>query len=77
MADYADDVRGVIIGGDWFNWQLFYDSRPQSRRMPADTEQLAENAGRAAYQRIMAECGQVFKDIYPLDKWEIRIWSPT
>mgnify|MGYP000859560947 CR=1 FL=1 len=77
MIDYTDDVRGVIVGSGWYNWQLFYDGRPQSQRLPADTGELAEDAGSAAYQRIKVECGHAFGFIYPLKAWKIKIWSPT
>jgi hypothetical protein len=77
MIDYTDDVKGVIVGDGWYNWQLFYDGRPQSQRMPADTEQLAEDAGKALFEQIKSECGHVFRFIYPLNSWEVRIWTPT
>lgn len=77
MTDYTDDVRGTIIGGSYYHWRLFYDGRPQGQRMHAYTEQDAENAGKAAFERVKAECGKAFDMIYPLYAWEVRIWQPT
>ena len=77
MLDYTDDIGGIMIGGDYWNWQLYYEGRPQSQRYPADGEKEAIEAGKVEYEKIKVECGKVFDDIYRFDKWEIRIWSPT
>lgn len=76
MLDYSDDVKGVIIGGDEYHWQVFYDGRQQSQRLPADSDAQAEELGRAEVAKIKAECGHALWMIYPLDKWEVRIWPP-
>lgn len=76
MIDYTDDVRGVIIGGSYWGWQIFYDGRPQSQRQCADSKEEAIERGRAEVARVKAECAKVLWLIYPLDAWEIRIWAP-
>lgn len=77
MSDHSEEVRGVIIGGEYWKWQLWYDGRPQSPRLPADTEAEAQAAGKAEYESIKAECGQAFTIIHPLkDAWTIRTWGP-
>lgn len=77
MINYTDDTKAVIVGGEWFKYQLFYDGRPQSQRLHAYTEQQAEDNGKALFEQVKAECGKAFDVIYPLNAWEVRIWQPT
>jgi hypothetical protein len=67
-----DDVRGVIIGGDWVNWQLFYDGRPQGGKEIAANDEEAIEAARAKCAKLKAEWCEfgLYKDA---SKWEVRL----
>lgn len=77
LQKQSEFVRGQIIGGDYYQWQVFYDGRPQSQRLPADSDTEAEELGRAEIARIKEWCGSVLWLIHPHDTWEVRIWSPS
>ena len=74
MTYYTDDVNSTIVGGDYMCGYLAYDGRKQTGTLYADDitgllkladQQLAE---------IKAECGPVFRDIYPMEnKWELKV----
>jgi hypothetical protein len=70
-----DDVRGVIIGGDYVSWRLYYDDRPQGGTEYADSEEEAVSAGRLLCSRLKREfCGWPCY-LYPDNsKWEVRVY---
>lgn len=71
-----DDVRGIIIGGDYISWQLFYDGRPQGQKEYADTEYEGEEAAKEKCAELKAQYQGYPCYLYPDDsKWEIRIWN--
>lgn len=76
-SPYDDDVRGVIIGGDFLTGRVFYDGREQRyQAFYADTEEELIAQAREFVEEMKAK----FKDspcyLYPDDsKWELRIYN--
>lgn len=70
-----DETRGIVIGGDFVSWQLFYDGRPQSTKLSADNPLHAIQLAKEKLEEIRKDCGRAFKLIYPDNKWEVRIWD--
>ncbi len=71
----TDDVRGVVIGGDYCAWQAVYDGRTQSGKYYADTADEAEQTGRACIDALKAECCGHPCYLYPDDAlWSLRLW---
>lgn len=64
MKDF-DDVNGQIVGGDYgFAW-VTYESRQQGPKAPVKTRQEAQAHCESVISEIKADCGEVFKFIYP------------
>lgn len=69
-----DDVRGVIIGGDYISGRLFYEDRPQGGRVYADSEEELKHILRKRLEDIKLDCGDVYAAIYQKESaWSIRI----
>jgi hypothetical protein len=76
IGQQVDDVRGIIIGGNFVSWQLFYDGRHQSGLQYADNSELAESQARSQVAEMRAKYKDEFKRLYPDEsKWEMRIWG--
>ena len=67
-----DDVNGTVIGTQFIKGALYYSGRQQGQPFYAETDQELAALGRAEYERIKADCGAVFRDIYPGNTWETR-----
>lgn len=70
----TDNVSGVIVGGDYVSWQLFYDERPQGSKEYAETDEAATLAARQKHATLMRKYSGFPCYLYPGDKWEIRLW---
>ena len=70
-----DDVNGHVIGTQFIKGALYYSGRPQGQPFYAETDQGLAALGNAEFERIKAECGAVFRDIYPADSWETRAYQ--
>jgi hypothetical protein len=71
-----DQPEAVVIGGSDIAYQVFYDGRAQSQRLYAESEDAAEQDGRAIAERLQAEnCGYPCY-LYPnAQLWTIKIFS--
>lgn len=71
VRDGYDEPRGVIVGAHYVHWQVLYQGRPQSQRLPAANEQvaMADAADRIAELRADNPL------IYTADAWEVRLWN--
>ena len=71
-----DDVRGVVIGGDYVGWQVMYEDRPQSGKYYASTAEDAKAAGRERIADLKSvNCGAPCY-LYPDPTlWTIRLWG--
>ena len=71
-----EEVRGMIIGGDYVGWRVYYDGSPQMfAKQYADTEALAIEEGTAYIQSLKDTCCGHPLYLYPdTTKWEIRIY---
>jgi hypothetical protein len=67
---YTDDVNGIIIGGDYISWQLFYDGRSQSRVEYSQSEQEAVLKASAMVSELKKEFSSI--GLFCEDKWEVR-----
>lgn len=68
-----DDVNGVIIGGDYVSWQLFYDGRPQGQKQSAANDDEAIEMAEQRCKELKVEFGGFPCYLYPDDKWEVRL----
>ena len=67
-----DDVRGMIVGGDYLMCRLVYDGRTQKDFL-ARTDDEALQMAKHWKSELMSDCGLAAKYIYPDEKWELRI----
>ena len=72
---FEDDVQGEIIGRYLLRGVLYYDGWPQGGSVYAETEQELFALCKQKRDERLAELGSVAKEIYPLDKWEVRIYA--
>ena len=70
-----DDVNGIVIGAQLLKGALYYDGRQQGQSLYAENDRDLAALANAEYERIKAECGPVFRDIYPGGVWETRIYQ--
>lgn len=70
-----DNVSGVIVGGDYMGWQIFYDGRPQSQKYYADSEEEALTLAKTKIETRKQQFYGYPCYLYPdPTKWEIRLW---
>lgn len=71
-----DNVSGIIVGGSYVAWQVFYGDRSQGGRNYSDTVEQAEADAIAAIDALRAEhCGPPCY-LYPDSSlWIIKIWG--
>lgn len=56
------------------SWQLYYDERPQTSKMTAESVEKAYNGARNIKQKLLWEVDNKRTKIYPNEKrWELRI----
>ena len=72
MLDYTDDVNGTIVGTSYVQAFLSYKGKKQGNTIYAKTEEECYNIATKRLEEIKKECGSVFKDIYPLNAWEVK-----
>ncbi len=71
---YYDEPCGILIGGWYVPWQLYYEDRAQNQKQYADTEDEALATGTAEMNRLKAENKPI--GLYPNDDaWTVRIWN--
>ena len=69
-----DETNGIVIGEIEKTGKLFYDNREQRKFYGKnDREIIAE--GKKILDTIKQENGNLFKKIYPDEKWEVRIYD--
>lgn len=69
------NVSGVIVGGAYTAWQLFYDGRPQGGKEYADTDEKAIEAARQKHAALLSEYAGFPCYLYPNPAmWEVRLW---
>ncbi len=71
-----DTTRGIIIGGNYISWALYYDGRPQgmSNWDRADNDDEAIAAARVLRDRLIMEYGGSPCFLYQDPaKWEVRL----
>jgi hypothetical protein len=68
-------VSGQIIGSITHAGAIYYDGRKQCQTQYSETLDGLQNLLDAEFARIKAECRTVFDTIYPLNKWEGRIYE--
>lgn len=71
-----DDVRGVIVGGEYFVGCLTYEGRRQGRQLYAASEGQLHALAAQSRKKILEDCGPAARDIYPnSEAWRTRILS--
>lgn len=69
-----DEVDGIVIGGDYFTGQIYYDGRQQSQIFYADTEDELRNQANNIVSDLKREnCPFGLYD--DSSKWELRIYK--
>lgn len=74
---FDEDVRGMIIGGDWISWKLYYgDTCMQHSMNNSDTDEEAIETARMAIKAEQA----IWRAIDPRryndnTQWTIRIFN--
>ena len=71
-TSFDDDVSGAVVGVDYLMCRLVYDGRTQQDFL-ARTEDEALQMAKHWRTEKMAACGLAADDIYPDEKWELRI----
>lgn len=71
-----EETDGIIIGGEYVVWELYYDGRRQtSHRHPADNDAEAIAAAKVKRNELRDKFKGFPCYLYPDDdKWEVRIW---
>lgn len=69
-----DNVSGVIIGGNYIAWRLFYDGRPQGGKQYTDDDATALAQASARIDELKATYAGYPCYLYPSDLWEVRLW---
>lgn len=64
-----EDVNGDIVGAYYGQCWLTYDGRKQGQTFYCLTESEGEKQLLQKIEEIKNDCGDVFKDIYPDQKW--------
>lgn len=72
ITSFDDDVNGTIVGGDYLMCRLVYDGRTQKEFL-ARTDDEALQVAKHWKSEIMSSCGLAVGEIYPEDKWKLRI----
>lgn len=71
-----EDVRGVVIGGDYVTARLEYDGRQQGGQICADNHETAKSIATVMKDNYKKELGFLFNEIYPNDKaWRIVFYN--
>lgn len=65
-----DDVNGQVIGGDYGIAWVTYDGRQQGGKIYPETRLEADLLLNEIIQGIKEDCGRVFAEIYPAEKWK-------
>lgn len=73
--DFTDDVSGQVIGTMYLVGRLYYEGRPQGRKLYATTESDLLAQAHELKAKLRADCGEALIFIYPLDAWELRIFD--
>ncbi len=75
MKEY-EEVRGVIVGGNWVSWALFYDGRCQCGNVQRATDEAtAQQDATALMQRLVTEHSGAPCYLYgDASKWEVRVY---
>ena len=69
-----DNVNGVIVGGDYVSWQVFYSGRSQTGKNYADNEKQARGYAEVVIQRLKSEFKGFPCYLFQDDsRWDIRI----
>lgn len=78
---FDEDVRGMIIGGDWISWKLYYKgksvgSNARTGMQHSDTEEEALEIAR----EMIKEAQAIAAICYPLryndkSQWHIRVFN--
>ena len=66
---FDDDVNGQIIGGEYAQAWVTYDGRKQGPMCYPCTHAEADAMCKSVIERIKNDCGDVFKLVYPDEKW--------
>lgn len=70
-----EETGGIIIGGEYVIWKLFYDGRQQTNGEPADNDSEAIAAAKAKRDELRNKFKGFPCYLFPDDeKWEVRIW---
>lgn len=69
---YFDDINGTIVGGNFGECWLTYNNKIQGQIMYPSNRIEAHKMCNQKFDQIKSECLEVFKIIYPLDKWEFN-----
>lgn len=68
-----EEVRGVIIGGDFTAWMLCYDGKPVSSRRFSDNDDEAIKDATKLKHHLMAE-NKVLGLYQDPNKYDVRLW---
>jgi hypothetical protein len=71
---FEEEVNGVIVGRFMMTADLRYEGRRQGAPIYAETEAQVMEIANERLAEIKSECGIVFRDIYPNQSWEVRIY---
>lgn len=71
-TSFDDEVSGTIVGGDYLMCRLVYDGRVQQDFLARTEDEALQMAKHWRHKKV-SDCGLVAEDIYPDEKWELRI----
>lgn len=69
-----EEVRGIVIGGNYVSWQVFYNGVMQSQKDYAENDAQAIELGTALIAQRMKDFGGYPCYLFPEKAWEIRIY---
>jgi len=72
---YEEEVNGQVIGKYVYAGALYYDGRKQGNTLYAESEAALKDVAEANLRNLKMDCGAVFRDIFPHDTWELRIYD--
>jgi hypothetical protein len=77
LLSHEDEVRGVIVGGDYVIGRLHYDGRPQGQQLVGRSDDEVIKKGKDLLDDIKRESGKAYPLIYlkALTAWETRIYD--
>ena len=70
-----DDTNGTVIGGNYGQAWVTYCGRKQGKICYPANEADAYSKCNEIVEAIRAECGEVFNEIYPLQKWVYHFYG--